>query len=74
MVASEDALRTAESIEKEKRQNLGRSLRKVQAELHSHFMDKKKEDAFFPTIAESKVDEDEEDVTPAVTPALAAGK
>jgi hypothetical protein len=60
-VTAENALRAAEKIEKDKRQNLGRSLRKVQAELHSHFMNKEKEDAFFPTIAESKVNEDEED-------------
>jgi hypothetical protein len=66
---AEDALHAAERVEKEKRKNLGRSLQKVQAQLHSHFMDKDKEDAFFPTIAESKVNEDEEDATEGATAA-----
>jgi hypothetical protein len=66
MVDAEDALRAAEAVEKGKRQNLCRALRKVQAQLHSHFMDKKKEDAFFPTVAEYTVEEDDEPAAPAV--------
>ncbi len=57
--AAEAALRSAWTLERDKRQALGRTLCKVKALLHAHFMDKEKEESFFPTIAESKVEEDE---------------
>ena len=57
--AAESALRAAQAVEKEKRNDLGRTLRKTLAILRAHFMDEKKVERFFPTVAESKVQEDE---------------
>lgn len=60
VVAAESALRAAQAVEKEKRKDLGRALRKTAAILRAELMDEKKVDAFFPTVAEAKVQEDEE--------------
>lgn len=57
--AAESALRAAQTLEKEKRKDLGRTLRKTAATLRAHFMDEKKVEGFFPTVAEAKVQEDE---------------
>lgn len=58
--AAESALRAAQTVEREKRVELGRALRKTSALLRAHFMDESKVNSFFPTVAETKVQEEEE--------------
>ena len=60
VIAAESALRAAQAVERERRKDLGRTLRKTAALLRAHFMDEKKVDAFFPSVAEAKVPEDDE--------------
>jgi hypothetical protein len=58
VVAAETALRAAQALEKEKRESLGRVLRKSAAIARAELMDEKKVFALFPTIAEAQVKED----------------
>ncbi len=61
--AAEAVLRSAQAVERDKLEALRRALRKSAALLRAEFMDEKKVEALFPTVAESKVKED--DPTPA---------
>ena len=62
VVSAESALRQAQALEREKRSDLRRALRKSAALLRAELMDEKQVDALFPSVEESKVTEDAEDV------------
>jgi hypothetical protein len=64
MAVAESLLRSAQSVEREKRDALCRALRKSAAVLRAEFMDEKQVDALFPTVKEAKVKEDEEHEQP----------
>jgi hypothetical protein len=63
VIAAESALRQAESMERDKRDALRRAVRKSAALLRAELMDEKLVDAYFPSVAESTVPEDEPAVT-----------